>query len=107
VTIHKASPIATGGGGGTGRLARFKEKALVRGAYRLSRPILEALKGGGARRLSLPCEGNGYAHEALEVMRCLREGLVESPIMPLDESVAILETMDELRRQWGLRFPGE
>ena len=108
LTIHKASPIATGGGGGgSGRLAKLKDSALVRGTYRRVGPILESLKGGGARHLSLPCEGNGYAHEALEVIRCLREGLVESPIMPLDESVAILETMDELRRQWGLRYPGE
>ena len=26
--------------------------------------------------------------------RCLREGLLESPLMPLDESVSIMETMD-------------
>jgi hypothetical protein len=55
----------------------------------------------------LPYLGNGYAHEAQEVMRCLRAGLVESPLMPLDESVQIVETMDTLRAQWGLRYPFE
>ena len=40
-------------------------------------------------------------------MRCLREGLLESPVMPLEETVAILAVMDDLRDQWGLRFPGE
>jgi hypothetical protein len=27
--------------------------------------------------------------------------------MPLDESLAIMRTMDELRTEWGLRYPGE
>jgi predicted dehydrogenase len=51
--------------------------------------------------------GNGLHHEAAEVGRCLREGLLESPVMPLDESVAIMETLDEIRRQIGLRYPFE
>ena len=43
--------------------------------------------------------GNGYAHEAIEVGRCVREGAKESPIMPLSESLAILEVVDEARAQ--------
>ena len=46
-------------------------------------------------------------HEAAEVMRCLGAGERESPIMPLDETVSVLETMDEIRGSWGLRYPGE
>jgi predicted dehydrogenase len=45
-------------------------------------------------------QGNGYAHEALEVMRSFEEGRKESPIMPLDESVAIMQTIDLIRAQW-------
>lgn len=52
-------------------------------------------------------EGNGYQFEAIEVMRCLREGLLESPVMPLDESLTIMQTMDTLRAQWGVRYPQE
>jgi predicted dehydrogenase len=51
--------------------------------------------------------GHGWNHEAVEVGRCLRAGLLESPTMPLDESVAIMETLDEIRRQTGLRYPFE
>jgi hypothetical protein len=29
----------------------------------------------------------------------VREGLTESPAMPLDETVAIMRTLDEIRRQ--------
>jgi predicted dehydrogenase len=38
--------------------------------------------------------GRGLWHEADEVARCLREDLLESPLMPLDESVSIMATMD-------------
>ncbi|MFQ3568169.1 MAG: Gfo/Idh/MocA family oxidoreductase [Aggregatilineales bacterium] len=55
----------------------------------------------------LPFTGNGYNYEALEVMRCLREGLLESPIMPLDETLALMQTLDNIRSQWGLRYPEE
>jgi hypothetical protein len=52
-------------------------------------------------------EGNGYNYQAAEVMACLRAGKLESEIMPLDESVSIMRTMDEIRAQWGLTYPME
>lgn len=51
--------------------------------------------------------GNGMNYEAEEVMRCLREGAIESPLMPLDESVSILETLDSIRAQLDFKFPTE
>jgi len=45
-------------------------------------------------------EGFGYYYEAREAMRCLREGLKESSIMPLDETLAIMKTMDLIRKRW-------
>jgi len=50
---------------------------------------------------------DGYAFEAEEVSRCIQEGVTESPIMPLDESLGIMNIMDEIRKQWGLRYPFE
>ena len=54
-----------------------------------------------------PYEGNGYQFEAAHVMDCLRDGRTESPVMPLDESHAILRTMDALRGAWGVTYPQE
>jgi predicted dehydrogenase len=53
------------------------------------------------RTLTRPVLGNGYAHEAVEVMRCLREGLLESPLMPLEETLLIMHTMDAIQATWG------
>ncbi len=49
--------------------------------------------------------GHGLRYQAAEVGRCLRAGLTESPRLPLDETVAIMETLDEVRRQIGLTYP--
>jgi len=43
-------------------------------------------------------------HECLEVHRCLREGRLQSDIVPLEESLAIVRIMDECRRQIGVVY---
>ena len=50
---------------------------------------------------------SGYQYEALEVMSCLRAGKKESRLMPLDESLAIMRTLDEVRVLIGLTYPME
>ncbi|MFP4376557.1 MAG: Gfo/Idh/MocA family protein [Spirochaetales bacterium] len=54
-----------------------------------------------------PFAQNGYEYEAIEVARCLAAGKKESLILPRDESVRIMKTLDELRRQWNLVYPFE
>ncbi|MCB8944575.1 MAG: Gfo/Idh/MocA family oxidoreductase [Ardenticatenaceae bacterium] len=51
--------------------------------------------------------GNGWNYEAEELMACLRAGKLESEIMPLDESLQIMGTMDAIRAQWGMKYPME
>jgi predicted dehydrogenase len=58
-------------------------------------------------RISLPYLGNGYAHEAVEVMECLRAGRTESERMPLEETLRIMQTLDAIRSDWGLKYPGD
>lgn len=49
----------------------------------------------------------GFQYEAAEVARCLAAGLTESPVMPWSETLAVMETLDEVRTQIGLSFVGE
>ncbi|MFC9594224.1 Gfo/Idh/MocA family protein [Streptomyces sp. NPDC056944] len=46
-------------------------------------------------------------HEAAEVMRCLRAGATESPLVPLDGSLAVMRTLDAVRDRVGVRYPQE
>ena len=47
-----------------------------------------------------PLEGNGYNYEAIEVINCLNNAQLESKIMPLDETLKIIEAADYIRNQW-------
>ncbi len=58
-------------------------------------------------RYEAKIEGRGMQYQALEVERCINAGLTESPVMSLDETVSIMETMDEIRTQTGVKYPGE
>ena len=64
-------------------------------------------RAGVAERFEFDHDGHGLRHQAAEVGRCLRAGLTESPILTLDETLSIMETLDEVRRQIGLRYPSE
>ncbi|MDJ0844570.1 Gfo/Idh/MocA family protein [Crocosphaera sp.] len=51
--------------------------------------------------------GNGYNYEAQEVINCLQTNQLESTIMPLNETLKIMEIMDSIRHQWHLIYPQE
>ena len=63
--------------------------------------------GTSPETIELPIEGNGYYYEAAAVGAALRAGKLEHEIMPLDETLAIMRTMDRIRAQWGLTYPVE
>ncbi len=71
-------------------------------------PALGIAHGTGAEeRVEFPVDGVGLHYEAAEVMRCIRTGKTESEIMPLDETLSIMQTLDTIRAAWGLRYPEE
>jgi len=49
----------------------------------------------------------GLQYEAAEVARCVAEGRTESERMTWQGTIDVLETMDEVRRQIGVAYPGE
>ena len=48
---------------------------------------------------------NGYEYQVLECKRCIEAGLMESPMMPHKETISIMQQMDALRQEWGVRYP--
>ncbi|MGW5362343.1 Gfo/Idh/MocA family protein [Actinopolymorpha pittospori] len=51
--------------------------------------------------------GVGYTYEAAEVARCLRAGLLESPLVSWADSIAVMEVLDAVRAQIGVRYPND
>jgi predicted dehydrogenase len=50
---------------------------------------------------------NGFEYEALEVQRCVEDGKIESELMPHVFSTSLLELMDQIRAEIGVKYPFE
>lgn len=48
---------------------------------------------------------NGYEYQVIECKRCIEAGLLESPMMPHEETIGIMKQMDALREEWGVIYP--
>lgn len=66
---------------------------------------LTVVTSTGLDRIDAPFDGDGLRFEIDEVHRCLRDGRLESDVMPLDETLTLMSTLDEIRSQIGLDYP--
>lgn len=51
--------------------------------------------------------GRGYSYELREVTRCIQQGLTESPVMPLQDSLDSMRLFDGVRAQLGVSYPND
>ncbi|KAJ6097961.1 hypothetical protein N7499_002335 [Penicillium canescens] len=102
-------PDEKGSAGPAIRIQGTKGEIQVPGpAFRPESYRIVPKKGGGdVREVQCPFPNNGHGMfwEADEVARCLRDGKKESEGLPWDESIVIMEVMDEVRKQGGLTYP--
>jgi predicted dehydrogenase len=68
---------------------------------------LVASDGTELGRFASQDPAHGLHFQGAEVARRIAAGERESPLMPLDETVAILAALDDVRGQVGVRYPGE
>ncbi|MDR0946053.1 MAG: Gfo/Idh/MocA family oxidoreductase [Bifidobacteriaceae bacterium] len=62
---------------------------------------------GQADEWFTPTVGAGYEYEFAEAATRIAAGETASPLMPPDQTVAVLGVLDQIRAQIGLRFPEE
>jgi predicted dehydrogenase len=91
-TLAAKSPTQATIAGAEGRIE-------VEGPFYAPGAFTLAPREGEPQRFEPPHEGRGMLYEADEVARCIGEGLLESPVIPLDETVAIMRTMDAAQEQ--------
>lgn len=48
---------------------------------------------------------NGYEYQVLACQEAIRNGWIESPYMPHEETLEIMKIMDRLRKDWGVVYP--
>ena len=59
------------------------------------------------RELSVPKQITGFEYQVRASMKAIREGRLECEEIPHEESVIMMELMDRLRADWGIRYPFE
>jgi len=67
-------------------------------ARRFARPVVNRLRRRDER---FPLRGHGYGYEVAEVIACLRAGRPESPRMPLDDTILVMDVLDHIRDEVG------
>ena len=55
----------------------------------------------------VPPQISGYEYEVEACKKAIEEGRSECPEMPHKESIRMLEIMDTIRKEWGLKYPME
>jgi predicted dehydrogenase len=68
-------------------------------------PSFAVRRGERVREVVAQGMGPRYAYQLREVTRCVQEGLLESPTMPLADTLATMRLFDEARAQLGVRYP--
>jgi predicted dehydrogenase len=68
---------------------------------------LTLIKGDEHTKIEPEKVGGGYNYQAVAVGECLAAGRTECDVMSLDETLMIMETLDAIRAQWGLKYPME
>src|SRR5699024_35181 len=114
--------LARGPGGGRARLSttmrtRTPNQAVTSstaGSARLTGPLYApgtptvSLFDGPTATLHHPGEpADGMAFEAAETARRITAGDLESPLMTWQDTVSVMETMDAVRAELGVVYPGE
>ena len=59
------------------------------------------------KEIPVPKQINGYEYEVLACQKALAEGKLECEEMPHAETIQIMEWMDKLRADWGIKYPFE
>ena len=69
--------------------------------------LVLTIPGAEEETMEFPFAGSGYRFQAEEAARCIAAARRESTVMPLAETLRIMETLDDVRAQLGVTYPGE
>jgi predicted dehydrogenase len=117
--VEGAASLLVGFGGGRGAMLTMSFHSPMPGAARIfgTRGRLEVpprfhhpksvvlhRDGREPERFEAPPTGAGYAHELIEVTRCVRAGRTESSVMPLDDTLAVMAVLEEAGARLGVTW---
>ena len=91
-------------GYGPGRMVIVGTKGWIEVEPRFHHPSMITVHRNGVlpRIIEALPQGRGYSHEFAEVTQRIREGLTESPTMPLSDTLEVMRILEECLHQAGI-----
>jgi predicted dehydrogenase len=71
----------------------------------MSQQLSLAVHGKTPEDYALNPQGMGYHYEAEEMMRCMEQGKIESPVVPHSYTLQLMSLLDRIREEAGIVFP--
>lgn len=105
--LANATFAANAGGGRTAEFFGTKGRIVVDQLHHPRSAVAYSFKNEVLGVCDIPAELTGYEYELWEAEQAIREGRTESVSVPLAETLAVMQVMDGLRKEWGLVFPQE
>lgn len=88
------------------RITMSKGYILMQPRWHESTEITVIKAGEDPYSFSLPLQGMGFVHEIVECHNCLKKGLVQSQLWSHNDSLNLIEILDQVRKQVGVHYPG-
>lgn len=59
------------------------------------------------KHIDVPKQITGYEYEVMESLKMIKNGKLECPSIPHEDTLFLMDKMDEIRALWGMKYPGE
>lgn len=70
--------------------------------FQMAKKMYVDIYNGTTEEIDMPFEINGFEYQIREVMKCIENGKISSSIQTPENSIAVMQIMDSLRKQWGI-----
>ena len=81
-----------------------KGKIWIPSFFNADKAVVECYEDGTTREIVKAHRANGYEYEAMAVDACIREGKTECAVHTWKDTLDMLELMDKMRNEWGVRY---
>ncbi len=92
---------------GEANIIGSKGRLKIHAPFWRSEAVTISCDGKDDQLVKTPVTGNGYNYEITAVNTALRNRILQSDVMGLDETIQIMQTMDRIREKWQLKYPCE
>lgn len=84
-----------------------KGRIEVQGTNNISAITVYDSEGNVEESLEIPAQITGYEYEVAACVEAIKQGKIECEQMPHSETLKLMELLDTVRAQWGMKFPCE